>query len=93
MCIRDRRIPSIPASKKLSKIEILRLAICYMSYLRFVASEEQCFDLITAPNASPDLDQHQQQQKPLYPQHPQKQQQKQVEKGSSPISGNYLFLF
>lgn len=30
-----KRIPSIPASKKLSKIEILRLAICYMSYLKF----------------------------------------------------------
>lgn len=31
-----RHIPSIPASKKLSKIEILRLAICYMAYLRFL---------------------------------------------------------
>jgi len=34
-CLR-KRIPSIPASKKLSKIEILRLAICYMSYLKFL---------------------------------------------------------
>ena len=31
-----KHIPSIPASKKLSKIEILRLAICYMTYLRFL---------------------------------------------------------
>ena len=31
-----KHIPSIPASKKLSKIEILRLAICYMAYLRFL---------------------------------------------------------
>ena len=42
-----KRIPSIPASKKLSKIEILRLAICYMSYLRFAASEEHSISTIT----------------------------------------------
>lgn len=29
-------IPSLPKSKKLSKIEVLRLAICYMSYLEYV---------------------------------------------------------
>lgn len=29
-------IPSLPKSKKLSKIEVLRLAICYMSYLDYV---------------------------------------------------------
>jgi len=34
-----KRIPSIPASKKLSKIEILRLAICYMSYLKFLTED------------------------------------------------------
>ena len=35
-----KRIPSIPASKKLSKIEILRLAICYMAYLKFVTTDD-----------------------------------------------------
>ena len=35
-----RHIPSIPASKKLSKIEILRLAICYMAYLRFLIESD-----------------------------------------------------
>ncbi|XP_066918599.1 transcription factor 21-like [Clytia hemisphaerica] len=35
-----KRIPSIPATKKLSKIEILRLAICYMSYLKFVTTDD-----------------------------------------------------
>lgn len=38
-CLR-KRIPSIPASKKLSKIEILRLAICYMSYLKFLLESD-----------------------------------------------------
>lgn len=32
-------IPSLPKSKKLSKIEVLRLAICYMSYLEYVLHE------------------------------------------------------
>ena len=35
-----KRIPSIPASKKLSKIEILRLAICYMAYLKFLLESD-----------------------------------------------------
>lgn len=35
-----KRIPSIPARKKLSKIEILRLAICYMSYLKFLIEKD-----------------------------------------------------
>ena len=32
-------IPSLPKSKKLSKIEVLRLAICYMAYLEYVLHE------------------------------------------------------
>eukprot|EP00794_Sanderia_malayensis_P007410 gene7410-8230_t len=32
-------IPSLPKNKKLSKIEVLRLAICYMAYLQYVLDE------------------------------------------------------
>ncbi|XP_065058574.1 helix-loop-helix protein 15-like [Rhopilema esculentum] len=32
-------IPSLPKSKKLSKIEVLRLAICYLAYLQNVLNE------------------------------------------------------
>ncbi len=32
-------IPSLPKNKKLSKIEVLRLAICYMAYLQYVLHE------------------------------------------------------
>ena len=32
-------IPSLPKNKKLSKIEVLRLAICYMAYLKYVLDE------------------------------------------------------
>ena len=33
-------IPSLPKNKKLSKIEILRLAICYMAYLDFLLTSD-----------------------------------------------------
>lgn len=54
-CLR-KRIPSIPASKKLSKIEILRLSICYMSYLKFVLEndvKDQNYDSPTISSSTP----------------------------------------
>lgn len=53
-CLR-KRIPSIPASKKLSKIEILRLAICYMSYLKFLLETDtpRNYDVSTPCSSNP----------------------------------------